>query len=322
MTRMVPPSRKHGQINHLAQVLNRWIRPGEATMPAMFVVGGAVRDHLLNRPVNDVDIICQSPHNAAELIAASHMPHATVISFEKKPHPPCFRVVNKENSGDFIDVVNMRGDTIVDDLTQRDFTINAIAAEIKPDGGLDRLVDPLKGRQDLERQLIRCCRPDTFAADPLRMLRAFRLSAILNFIIDPDTLMLIKTNAKGIATVAFERITAELFTLFACPDSFPHIQKLDRMGLLTAIFPEIVPMKGCGQNAYHHLDVWEHSLATLANYEAIIKALCHYFPGTNETISTLLARGNTTAVLKLAALLHDVGKPASRRFNAEKQKSG
>ncbi|MDY6824189.1 MAG: HD domain-containing protein [Thermodesulfobacteriota bacterium] len=305
----------------LGPSLRHWIGGGGADLPEIFAVGGSVRDHLLERSIGDVDITCPSAEKAAGNIAASRPFRTTTIILEKKPHAPCFRVVNKNNPSDFIDVVEMHGNTIEEDLCRRDFTINAMAAAVTKQGDIGDIMDPLAGRDDLAKGCIRCCRPDAFAADPLRMLRAVRIAADLNFTIPGETFALMKNHADKITASAFERITGELFMLLARPHSFAFIQMLDQTGLLDALFPEIHPMKGCRQNAYHHLDVWDHSMATLANCETIINDPHRCFPDVGDAIRATLNPEGIIPVLKLAALFHDAGKPGAIGFDEKKQRT-
>ncbi|MDY6906330.1 MAG: HD domain-containing protein [Thermodesulfobacteriota bacterium] len=304
----------------LETALHRWIKGAGNDLPNIFAVGGAVRDHLLGRRLNDVDIACRCAEKTAAKIAASRPFQTTTVTLEKKPHAPCFRVINKTAPNDFIDVVDMQGVSIRDDLCRRDFTINAMAAEIQPDGQIAGIVDPLAGLADLTKQRIRICRPDCFVADPLRMFRAFRLAAVLDFTISPETMALVKKHHRNITQTAFERITAEFFALLSLTGSFPFIQMMDQTGLLDALFPEIPPMRGCRQNAYHHLDVWEHALSTMANCETILSAPEHFFAGAAGKIMEIMERHNAIALLKLGALFHDAGKPPAKRFDAEKRR--
>lgn len=305
----------------LQQTLTRWLSPLTNETPNIFAVGGAVRDHLLGRPTRDVDIVCRDARKMARCVAAAFPDGASLVNLEKKPNAPCYRVVNKSNASDFIDIVELHGSTIENDLPRRDFTVNAIAAGIRPGGKLGGLIDPLNGQMDLRQKQIRCCRPDAFAADPLRMIRAIRLSATLGFSISADTSILMAHHAKKITTTAFERITLELLTLLTCSDSYPFIQTMEHAGLLEPLFPEITSMKGCTQNAYHHLDVWDHALATLANCESILNAPGYYFPDTAVDIIEILGQNHRAPILKLAALFHDVGKPAAARFDEKKQRT-
>lgn len=304
--------------HELPALLSRWLAPLGAGIPEMFVVGGALRDHLMGRLPRDVDVVCPAAEDAARRIAAVCSSGSTVVRLEKKPHAPCFRVVARNNPADFIDVVPLREGGINADLAARDFTVNAMAAVVLPGGRMGDIIDPLDGRADMTNGLIRACSPAAFVSDPVRVLRAARFSATLGFAVTPDTLLLMRESAGLPARCAFERITVELFELLALPDALPHIRLLDDIGTLEALFPEIAAMKGCGQNGFHHLDVWGHCLETLNHCERFLRRPDVLFTGTVKTFCRSVAMKNRIALIKLAALLHDAGKPGCRAFDTEK----
>ncbi len=225
---------------------------------------------------------------------------------------PCLRAVDRADPGDFIDLVPLHGGSLEQDLGRRDFTINAMALRVMPGGVAGELVDPLDGRGDLKRRLIRAAGPRAFIEDPLRVIRAARFSAELGFEIDAQTIELMREAGSGLAGVAAERVTRELFLTLRAPASAPLIRTLDEVGALEVVLPEIGPMKGCRQNAYHHLDVWGHTLEAFAHLETLLGALGENFGSAADALRLYLAEENRLAVLKLAVLLHDAGKPASR----------
>ena len=120
--------------------------------------------------------------------------------------------------------------------------------------------------------------------------------------------------AKTLPRLSPEQILTELYRIFSDENSFAVIELMDEQGVLEGVFPEIAAMKGCTQNGYHHLDVWEHSLAVLGNCEYIINHLDEFFAPASGRITDNLRVGNRLPLLKLAALLHDVGKPDGRKI--------
>jgi len=302
----------------LHAILNRWLAPIGGDLPELYAVGGAVRDHLMGRPLRDVDLVCRDAAGFARLLADCQDIPATVVPFTRDREAPCFRVVNCRCPEDFVDVVNLRGSGIEEDLTLRDFTVNAMAVRIAVDGCPGELIDYLNGRQDLAGRLIRACGPEALSDDPARVLRAARLAAMLDFAIAPNTVELMRQSAGRLADVAPERICAELLKLLNCPRSLPHVRLLDETGALAVILPEITAEKGCEQNAYHHLDVWEHSIETLARCERIIDDPDMAFGRAGREVQAALDREENTPLLKLAALLHDAGKPWVRKFDPDK----
>ncbi len=282
-------------------LLKKWLHKFPGDIPQLYLIGGTVRDMLLNLPPKDIDLTCKGARDIAYNLA--NYRNASIVPMEKKPHTPCYRIVDRADSRYYIDIAEMRGETIDDDLMQRDFTINAIAMEVSRDGSLAEMVDPLNGSQDIRHKIIKSVRHDAFISDPLRILRAFRFSAVLNFDIEPSTLDQIKEFVDLLKTVSGERIFSELLLILGTANSALFINQMDQFGILEVIFPEISAMKGCTQNTFHHKDVWGHSLLTMANCEGIIV----------EGVG----RDNTQSLTKLAALLHDIGKPACREVNPD-----
>jgi tRNA nucleotidyltransferase/poly(A) polymerase len=291
--------------------LRRWLAPLGIDLPPLFMVGGAVRDYLLGRPYKDLDLICPAPEVLARRLGRIH--RAAVVPFLKKVDAFCLRVVFRADPEDFLDLSPITGGTVEGDLARRDVTVNAMALPVLPGNGFGPLIDPLGGRRDLAARVIRACGPDAFRDDPVRILRAVRIAAQLGFVVEPATLDLARKGAAALAAVAVERIVKELFDLLAQPASARHIRTLDDLGALEAFLPEIRPLKGCGQNAYHHLDVWGHSLAALEQLEALLADPVAHFGAAADAVLELLAARRRLPVLKLACLLHDLGKPACRR---------
>jgi len=294
-------------MSRLVSILRRWLAPLGAGLPEAYLVGGAVRDHLLGREAKDIDLMCADPQALAQALESVH--DLTLVPFLKKPHAPCLRAVNRTDTHDFIDLVPIYGSGVEDDLKRRDFTINAMAIAINIGGALGELVDPLGGQRDLRDRRIRAAGPDAMTSDPLRVIRAVRFSAELGFEIDATTRRLMSEASAGIATVAAERIARELFLTLKQPGSTPPVRLLDGTGALQVIFPEIAPMRGCSQNEHHHLDVWKHSLEAIEKLEALLSALTEQFEPAAGRLRANLGRENRLAVLKMAALLHEAGRP-------------
>ena len=220
------------------------------------------------------------------------------------------------------DLNDFRAPTIAEDLAKRDFTVNAMAlaaddALRQPVSAWDRLlVDPMNGRRDLARGLLRAVYPATFLDDPVRILRGVSLAARRGWTIEPPALELMRQAASGLARVAGERVTNELFALFAAPHAALHVRQLDQLGVVSVLFPEIEPCRATDQGPYHHLDVWAHSLETLAQLEETLAG--DWYSGTVHAwiapyLEERLAGERTRlTLLKLVALLHDIGKPSTK----------
>lgn len=296
----------------LTEILGKWLQPLGSDFPPLYMVGGSVRDCLLSRTPKDIDLMCDDAEAVARKLADAN--HAAFVPFLKKPEEPCYRVANRKNPDDFLDVSPIRGGTVLADLGRRDFTINAIAMRIGPNGAPGDIIDPTDGAGDLKRKIIRITNPKVFSSDPLRIMRAFRFSAILGFDIEESTIRAIETHAAMLPRVSFERILQELILFLKSKNVCPLVRMADRLGVLETVFPEIGPMKNCGQNTYHHLDVWEHSLTVLENLETVLGRPADFFGNAGPQVEENLAAGNRTAILKLAAILHDCAKPETREI--------
>jgi putative nucleotidyltransferase with HDIG domain len=279
---------------------------GEA--PA-WIAGGAVRDAAFGREVTDLDLaVPGEPAAAAKAVAREGGGHAFELSAEFET----WRAVAADHSWQ-VDVTALRGETIESDLEERDFTLGAVAVPLV--GGAP--IDPHGGLADLERRLLRVVGPRSFAADPLRLLRAARLASELELRIDPGTVSLARREARRAAEPAGERQLAELRGLIAAADPLRGLRLLDELGLTAVVLPELEALRGVEQGPNHHLDVHDHTLAVLEHTLEIEEDL-ERFVGeraveTRELLAEPLADEMSRATaLRLGALLHDIGKPATR----------
>jgi putative nucleotidyltransferase with HDIG domain len=275
----------------------------------IWIVGGAVRDAALDRDVVDLDLaVAGDPAAAAKAIARAGAGH----SFELSAEFATWRVVAADQSWQ-IDVTTLRGATIEADLGERDFTIGAIAVPLA--GG--EPLDPFAGLVDLERGLLRTVDERSFAADPLRLLRAARLAAGLDLEIDPATVSLARAEASRADEPAGERRLVELRRLVGGPDPLRGMQLLDELGLTATVLPELEALHGVEQGPNHHLDVHGHTMAVLAHTLEVERDLDRFGGERGDELRTLLeeplademSRGTA---LRFGALLHDIGKPATR----------
>ncbi len=275
-----------------------------------WVVGGAVRDRLLHRVVDDVDLVLDGDVRAA----ARHL--ALEVGGPAFPLSDAFggwRIIGPDR-GWHVDLLPLRGGSLEADLALRDFTVNAIA---EPLGG-GALVDPHGGVEDLAARRLRMVAPAAFADDPLRVLRLARLACELGLDPEPDTVTAARGRAAAVAGVSGERVFAELKRIVLAPATLDGFALMQRLGLYEAVLPELAAARGMAQNRFHHLDVHDHVLATLqaaadleASPEALVGEAC------SARVSALLAEpladGLTRAgALRFGALLHDIAKPATR----------
>jgi len=277
----------------------------------VYIVGGAVRDGLLGRPLGDVDLVCRDPAGLARHLARSE--DTAAVPFLKRPAMPCYRVLDRRHPHHYVDITGIQGGSLHADLRRRDFTINAMALPLDRDGNTGDLIDPLDGRTDLATGLVRATGPGVFKADPIRILRGVRLAAVLGFTVDGTTRAHMQAASSLTAAAAGERLRVELERILSCSDAGDHVRLLDDVGVLSALFADIATMQGCLQNAYHHLDVWTHSLAVLDGCDTLLSDLTALCGKHKARVDRWLAAGGRHWLLKFAALFHDIGKPAARR---------
>lgn len=270
------------------------------------LVGGAVRDLLLGRPPRDFDFVLAAPEAAAEawLAAWAGAQGARPIAFDRRG----VRERRVAAQGRDLDFVLVPPGGLETDLGRRDFTLNAIAVRL-PDG---HVVDPTGGRADLAAGRLRRAGRGTFADDPLRALRAARLLAErIATRVEDETLAELRGEVAGLASASGERIRGEMDRMAATDAWSASLRRLYDWGCLAVIAPECASLAGVAQNEWHHLDVWEHTLATLAATDRP-DLLAATLEGVPEA-GAALPEGEDLLVLKYAALFHDLGKPATWR---------
>ena len=282
-----------------------------------WLVGGALRDLLMGREPHDLDLVTSGePAPLARRFADSIGGSFFTMSEE---FMTC-RVVAPEGGTNW-DFSRMRGASIEDDLRERDFTVNAIALEF-PEGAA--LVDPLGGGADLAAGRLAPVSEDVFAHDPLRLLRAVRLEKTTGLIIDDALARRIRASAYLAGQPAPERIFAELGHLLAAPGTAAAVRRLDGLGLLAVLLPELTALKGVMQNEYHHLDVFEHTLANSEALDCVITSPASFFPERADQLEERM-RGRVAGdagwklVMALASLLHDSGKPGAQFTDTDGQ---
>jgi poly(A) polymerase len=284
-------------------------RDALAGKDGVWIVGGAVRDAASGGDVTDLDLaVADDPAAAAKAIAGAGGGHP----FELSAEFATWRTVAADRSWQ-VDVTALRGETIEADLAARDFTLGAVAVPLA--GG--EAVDPYGGLADLERKVLRAVGEGSFAADPLRLLRAARLAVELGLEVDPGTVGLARAEASRAAEPAGERQLAELRRLIGGRDPLRGLALLDELGLTGVLLPELEALRGVEQGPNHHLDVHGHTLAVLER-TLEVEADLERFTGDraaearqllDEPLADEMTRGTA---LRFGALLHDIGKPATR----------
>ena len=297
-----------------------------------YLVGGFVRDALLGRDTADIDIAIAGDalEIAPKLAAVLGGKYVLLDEVNRIARIIVGDEVNRRE----IDFSTFR-DSIEQDLSRRDFTIDAMAIDISQlgKGHTDfQIIDPFNGLDDLHQGMIRMVSEAAFQSDPARLLRAIRLAAELGFGIETQTESLIRRYSNLLTKVAGERVREELLRLLAVPQAGQFLAYLDDLGLLTVMIPELSQTKGVVQPKEHFWNVFDHSIKTVSAASFLLRqetwdyaltdvlavspwsdVLAHHF-------AQEVSRGSTRgSLLKLAALLHDIAKPQTKTIDADGQ---
>ena len=298
-----------------------------------YIVGGAIRDGLLGKTTNDVDVALDgSPHALGPLIAdalggkmiTNHAARdmARVIAFGDG--------TTEADAALIMDLTPLAGGSIEADLAGRDFTVNAIAAPLSaetlsvPNAADWRLIDPLGGAADIRAKTVRAASDTAFEDDPARMMRAVRVAVEAGFEIEPHTRALIRRDAGLIGLSSSERVREVLLRTLDAPGA-ASVGMMDEVGLLSALMPELDDARGVEQPKEHYYDVFGHLTAAAEfagqivadDYETDYVAEMMPRPDCGQGIRAYFSQnfsdGHTRgAFLKFAALLHDVAKPQTK----------
>lgn len=275
------------------------------------VVGGAVRDLILDKPTSDWDVTTNAtPEQILSLFTESFYENTfgtVMVSYKHLAEQ--FTLHDNFDEHLIFDITTYRSDgeyrnhrkpetvvwgsSIEEDLARRDFAMNAIALHI--DGDTQTFIDPYDGQGDISAKRIKTVgvARERFEEDALRMLRAIRFAVQLGFTIEDETYQAIITCAPLLAHISEERISDEFLKMLASNQPKRAIELLDETGLLVSVLPELLPMKGVRQSGHHIYDVWEHSIRALDACES------------------------ADPLIRLTALLHDVGKPVTAQEKAD-----
>ncbi len=315
-----------GQLARLRQKLDQYpsalfpalSRLSEKRKQEFYLVGGTLRDWLLGRVPGDVDLTVSQGAVTCCKELITELGSGTFVPLGREEED-AGRVVWKGLTIDFSSF-RQGARSLEEDLRLRDFTINSMGIELSVlrDASLPlKLIISLSALADLENKVLRTF-PGAFQADPLRMLRGFRLSATLGFTLEAGSRAGIEENRHLIKKVASERISHELDLIMASGRAYSVISEMAASGLLFLIIPELERGVGMRQPGFHHLDVFHHSLAALKYMEKIIASPDSYYPGCHGQIRDYLSRPKIRKKLKWAALLHDLGKPETMDIREDK----
>lgn len=290
----------------------------------LYLVGGILRDSVIGRKKDNPDIDFCLKGNAVSFARSLARRLRCGFAVLDRIHG-CGRVVKKIKGTCYtFDFTDFRAPSIEGDLLHRDFTINSMALPFEnifqAGGPIEKLfIDPYGGMRDIRARAVRLVNPKGFLEDPLRVLRAFSLAALFGFSIEKRTLALIKPAQKKITAVSFERIRDEMFKLFSSGRAHASLAQMEKYRIIDSLFPEIKPMRSLRQGPYHHLDVWKHTLETLKHLELILRGVSQKDARMKEYLFEEISYGRRRyELMKLAALLHDVGKPKTLRVEKGK----
>ena len=291
-----------------------------------FIVGGAVRDAYLRRAITDIDIAVDGDAVAMARRTADAFDGDIFVMDKDRGVARVFAAGGHGLT--VVDFARFRGAALEDDLRGRDFTINAMAADLR--GDVSALIDPLNGAQDLQRKILRRCSRHAIEADPIRSLRAVRQSIQFSLKIHPDTLSDIKRRRSGLAQSSGERIRDEFFKLLALDSPSGGIRVLQHLGILKYIIPQVDSLVGMEQPWPHRFDAWRHTLLVVERMSQILMAISsrrtdntaaafdlgmlaiqfdRYRPQLQQHLERVYGNGRKhQELLTLAALVHNLGK--------------
>lgn len=301
----------------------------------VYLVGGAVRDVLLARPVHDLDFALPGETRKLANELACRLNGALYVLDEERDTTRVVLDLDQQNRM-MVDFASLRGNDLEGDLRRRDFTINAMAFNVAQP---NQLIDPLGGLVDLREKRIRACDADSLNSDPVRILRAIRQALSFQFRIEPQTLQYMRAAARLLPQISPERQRDELFRMFDGPQVALAIRILDQVGALNYVLPELEGLKGIAQSEPHVQNVWEHTISVLQHLEQLYEVLVGAYQEekvADLTIGSavlwlgrfreqfaenyrqeLVSGRSTRGLLFLAALYHDISKPGTRTVTAQ-----
>jgi poly(A) polymerase len=285
------------------------------TPQPIYLVGGSVRDLLLGiQNIKDIDLLMPSGSEIAARAFAGKIGGSFFFLDEERK---ITRVVKNEAGGVIqFDFTNFEGPDLNADLSRRDFTVNAMAVDLRQFLGtrsLDSLIDLFDGREDIGQKLIRVTKPGVLDEDPLRLLRAVRFAATLGFNIEKTTAEHIRTRADLVAAPSPERIRDELFQILSVKGAGRHLLLMESLGLLKKLLPELEPLRDFAPGRHHLYDIFTHSIKTAEYVDSVLENLQTISPEhaarvlghLEEPLEHFVTR---KAALRFACLLHDIAK--------------
>lgn len=300
---------------------------------AVYIVGGAVRDAWLHRPFQDIDLAVEGGAIRLAREIANRL-HGDIFVLDAERDVG--RVLLNTAEGRLIlDVAHLRGETLDADLRDRDFTVNAMAVDLRGDPAL--LIDPLGGETDLTEKRLRRCSPESLTSDPIRAMRAVRQSIQFGLRIEVETLADVRKAVPALAEVSPERVRDELFKVLALPRPAAALRVADQLGMLSSLFPELGRLREVEIGPQPAQNAWAHTLGVIEAVSGMLAVIAY-----NRTDNTAASFGlgmmaiqldrfrpqlvqhieqvwpnerPHRALLMLAGLLHEIGRVAPEDGN-------
>ena len=311
---------KKGSQKDILNTIQRILAP---ELDSTYLVGGIVRDLVLGKQTNDIDLVT----NADSLQIARFLANKFGGDFYPLDVDRYIgRALIEYNEQSWtIDVSPTNGD-LTGNLRRRDFSVNAMAMPLT-NISTNEIIDPLGGLSDISLKKIRSLSKDVFADDPIRLLRAIRLSGELDFTLQDDTAKLIRSHANLLTKTAPERIRDEFVRILMLPSSLPLVRLMDGTSVLCTVIPELSSNKNISQPKEHYWNVFDHNVETLGFAERIV---CSNTRKNNPILKQIPWKSNFSdhfkeeitaghpryVIFKLAALLHDIAKPATKTIES------
>ncbi|MGB4596240.1 MAG: hypothetical protein WBI14_10105 [Anaerolineaceae bacterium] len=297
----------------------------------VYLVGGAVRDAILSKPIKDLDFVS----NIGSMTLArcvQRLLKGEGYTLDDERHSARIILNRGKETELILDFVVFSGEDLSEDLKKRDFTINAMAVDLEK---LDELIDPLDGLKSLSDKKLRVADEDSIRSDALRAIRALRLSRSLNFDIEQETVKKIRESATGLEKVAGERVRDEVFKLFSLPDPAGSIEQLEALGLLPYVFPDLDQLRIFPRIDPHVHDLFHHTLALVNHSEDLLSYIvageisenpylrhaCEQLGPWRKQLAEhfrmpIQTERSRVALFYLAEVYHDVGKPITMKTDA------
>jgi len=302
----------------------------------VYLVGGKIRDMLMQKPGKDLDFavtgdVLKLARKTADRIGAAFYVMDAVRKTARLIYFPA-------NSGHrwILDFSALQGSDIRSDLKARDFTVNALALDLRSP---EKIIDPLSGARDIKDGILRMCRPTSFTADPIRVVRAVRQALELGFRITPETVSALKSAVPMIGTTSPERQRDELFKMLESGKAAAGLRTAFTLGVFHTLLPEVETLKGVAQSSPHTLDVFDHTLAVVGELDTLFTVLVEPYSEekgasllhglavlelgrfreqlTQHFANSVTPERSRRGLLNLAGLYHDIAKPLVRTVEAD-----